>query len=66
MNHFYQVIRGKTVFVIHEYMFGTRTENTEHKSLEDINNCLNCIPHHFTQLATIWTTDKTVKDAADY
>lgn len=66
MNHLYQIIRGKTVFTVHEYIFGVRSANSMMYPMDDMSFVLSKIPHHFHQLDTIRGSDKTVKDAADY
>lgn len=66
MNHFYQVIRSGKSFVIHEYMFGVRSNNAANKPIADLNWHLSKIPPHFKPLAVLHVTDKAVYDASDY
>ena len=59
MTHFYQVIRSKRLFVIHNYEFGVLRKDYA-ASLDELSRSLRNVPRHYEELAVIHTTDGEV------
>lgn len=62
-NLMYQVFKGKTTFVICEYLFKQLQPATV-EPLEDLGHHLARVAPHAFKLATVECSDKTVKDMA--
>lgn len=59
MNHFYQIIKGKKLAVIHEYSFGVLNKGFPFV-IKELNGEICRTPKHFKALCTIDTTDQNV------
>lgn len=65
LNHIVQIIRSNNLFVVHEYLFGVK-QKSGFQDIANLNRTLICLAPHYHKLATIYGSDKTVRDAADY